>query len=64
MYLLWTRLLFPEILERFKGSVLLYQWIGDSLRLEEKVFGDLYIIPDKYLVPKEVNTNISSAEEW
>ena len=56
-------MLFPEILERFKGSVLLYQWIGDSLRLEEKVFGDLYIIPDKCLVPKEVNTNISSAEE-
>lgn len=51
---------FPEKMEHFKGSVLLYQWIEDSLRL---VFADLYNIPDKYLVPKEGNTNISSAEK-
>ena len=54
---------FPEILEHFKGSVRLYQWIEDSLRLVEKVLADLYNIQDKYLVPKEGNTNISSAEK-
>ena len=33
------------------------------MRLVEKVFADLYNIPEKYLVPKEGNTNISSAEK-
>lgn len=61
-----------ERLERFKGSVLLYQWLEDSLRLGEKVSEDLYNLkvdregdnnPDKSLVPKEANVNNSSDEE-
>ena len=33
------------------------------MRLVEMVFADLCNIPNKYLVPKEGNTNISSAEK-
>ena len=56
----------------FLQSVLLYQWLEDSLRLGEKVSEDLYNLkvdregdnnPDKSLVPKEANVNISSDEE-
>ncbi|XP_062159845.1 DNA polymerase lambda isoform X3 [Alnus glutinosa] len=61
-----------ERLARFKGRVLLYQWLEDSLRLGEKVSEDSYSLkvdpegdnrPDKSLVPKEANENTSGYEE-
>ncbi|XP_041015457.1 DNA polymerase lambda isoform X1 [Juglans microcarpa x Juglans regia] len=61
-----------ERLTRFKGSVLLYQWLEDSLRSGEKVSEDSYYLnldleadntPDKSLVPKEANINSSSYNE-
>ncbi|XP_059448061.1 DNA polymerase lambda isoform X2 [Corylus avellana] len=61
-----------ERLARFKGSVLIYQWLEDSLRLGEKVSEDLYSLkvdpeggnrPDKSSVPKKSNGNTSGYEE-
>lgn len=57
---------------RLLQSVLIYQWLEDSLRLGEKVSEDLYSLkvdpegdnrPDKSLVPEEANRNTSGYEE-
>ncbi|KAJ1389903.1 DNA-directed DNA-polymerase X [Sesbania bispinosa] len=56
-------------LSRFKGGVLLYQWLEDSLKSGEKLSEDTYVlkldsqgedIPDKSLVPEPTNESISS----
>lgn len=57
---------------QFLQSVLLYQWLEDSLRSGEKVSEDSYYLnldlegdntPDKSLVPKEANINSCSYKE-
>ncbi|KAB2097102.1 hypothetical protein ERO13_A01G141200v2 [Gossypium hirsutum] len=59
-------------LARFKGHVLLYQWLEESLAAGEKVSEDFYILKvdpegfdifDKSLKPKLANRNSSSYDE-
>ncbi|KAK1553948.1 hypothetical protein Q3G72_005611 [Acer saccharum] len=61
-----------ERLARFKGFILLYQWLVDSLSSGEKVSEDLYLlklnseednIADKSLDQKQENENVSSDGE-
>ncbi|XP_037495611.1 DNA polymerase lambda isoform X2 [Jatropha curcas] len=61
-----------ERLQRFRGKVLLYQWLEDSLRLGEKVSEDPYHVEvhleeksdqSKPLVRKSTNGNTSSSNE-
>ncbi|XP_028801866.1 DNA polymerase lambda [Neltuma alba] len=62
------RQLDSEHLSRFKGRVLLYQWLEDSLKSGEKLSEDMYIlkvvpdeenVPDETLGPKPVNGSSS-----
>ncbi|CAJ2647664.1 unnamed protein product [Trifolium pratense] len=57
-------------LSRFKGRVLLYQWLEDSLKSGEKLSEDLYVLkldsqgeginePEKFLDPKPTDRSIS-----
>ncbi|KAJ7953677.1 DNA polymerase lambda [Quillaja saponaria] len=59
-------------LSRFNGKILLYQWLEDSLKSGEKVSEDMYVLkvdpqggntPDKSLISKPANRNISSDDE-
>ncbi|KAF2302467.1 hypothetical protein GH714_036449 [Hevea brasiliensis] len=61
-----------ERLHRFKGRVLLFQWLEDSLRLGKKVCEDPYSVevdlegksdPDKSLVKESADGNTSSSDE-
>ncbi|KAF7829394.1 DNA polymerase lambda [Senna tora] len=61
-----------ELLSRFKGRVLLYQWLEDSLKSGEKLSEDMYILKmdpqveithDKSLDPKPVDGSISSDDK-
>ncbi|XP_073221618.1 DNA polymerase lambda isoform X2 [Cicer arietinum] len=58
-------------LSRFKGKVLLYQWLEDSLKSGEKLSENLYVLkldpqdesinePDKSLDPEPTDANVSS----
>ncbi|KAI4314278.1 hypothetical protein L6164_027203 [Bauhinia variegata] len=61
-----------ERLSRFKGRVLLYQWLEDSLKAGEKVSEDMYILnlepQDEYIAhkslgPKPASGSIPSGDE-
>jgi DNA polymerase lambda len=67
-----TRLFKAVMVLRLLQSVLIYQWLEDSLRLGEKVSEDLYSLkvdpeggnrPDKSSVPKKADGNNSGYEE-
>ncbi|KAL6571763.1 hypothetical protein OROHE_002632 [Orobanche hederae] len=65
-----------ESLKRFKGKVLNYQWLEDSLRIGEKASEDLYMLSADTLGnykskvseeknhPKHINADHSSIEDW
>ncbi|XP_065860970.1 DNA polymerase lambda isoform X2 [Euphorbia lathyris] len=61
-----------ELLKRFKGSVLIYQWLEDSLRQGEKASENPYLLDvnleggsnqDKSFVKESVDRKASSADE-
>ncbi|XP_030447849.1 DNA polymerase lambda isoform X1 [Syzygium oleosum] len=66
------RQLGEQQLERFKGKILLYQWLEESLRSGEKVSEDLYDLkldlekektPETPLVPKPADGSVSIGYE-